>query len=398
MEAYGADSEIHTRGTPYGMTAKKHGKLFDPTICVTRNCNLNCVYCYQKHKDAGRMDFPTAKRCVDQIFTGAPDYACDGVLLKFMGGEPLLEFDLLRQVYEYVHEHYPDVKKMLFATTNGTLLNDEMKAWFHEHRQGFYLGLSIDGTPEVHNHNRSGSFEQIDTGFFAENWPEQGVKLTISAYSIPRLAESVAYIHSLGFQKVRGMNLAEGNFRWDAEEVVRDLVRQLKELVEFYAEHDSLYNQMFDKQFVLCEAKDRRKMKWCGTGVSCLFFDVDGTRYPCSYFTPMTFSAQELQEVVALDFTNEELFADDKCFRDCYIYPLCPTCAGANYQTNGAFGVKNEIHCRTQKLISLFAAELEARKIIQNPERYDSDTTYFTIRAIEEIRSRYYDEFKSYGL
>ena len=159
---------------------EKHGKLFNPTICVTRSCNLNCVYCYQKHKGTERMDFPTAKACVDEIFSSIPGSAYAGVLLKFMGGEPLLEFDLLRQVYEYVHERYPDVKKMLFATTNGTLLNDEMKAWFHEHRQSFYLGLSIDGTAEVHNHNRSGSFDMIDTRF--------------------------------GFQKIRGVNLAEGNF------------------------------------------------------------------------------------------------------------------------------------------------------------------------------------------
>lgn len=380
------------------MVMEKRGKLFDPTICVTRNCNLNCVYCYQKHKGNERMDFPTAKKCVDKIFASVPDSVYAGVLLKFMGGEPLLEFDLLRQVYEYVNECYPNVKKMLFATTNGTLLTDEMKAWFQEHHRDFYLGLSIDGTPDVHNHNRSSSFEKVDTKFFVENWPEQGVKMTISEYSIPRLAESVKYIHSLGFQKVRGVNLAEGNFQWDEENVIRELVCQLYELVDFYSENDSLYNQMFDKRFELCEAKERRKIKWCGTGVSCLFFDVDGKQYPCSYFTPMTFSTEELQEIMSLDFTNEALFAEDKCFNDCYLYPLCPTCAGANYQTNKAFGVKNAIHCRTQKLVALFAAELQARKIIKNSKLYDSHTTYYMIKAIEEIKNLYYDEFKMYGL
>lgn len=344
------------------------------------------------------MSFQTAKKCVDVIFKSYQKNVYAGILLKFMGGEPLLEFNLLRQVYEYVNESYPDTKKMFFATTNGTLLNDEMKAWFHEHRKTFYLGLSIDGTEDVHNHNRSGSFEKLDTKFFAENWPEQGVKMTISEYSIPRIAESIKYIHSLGFQKVRGVNLAEGNFQWDEEEVIRELIPQLKELVDFYLENDSLYNQMFDKQLDLCEAKERIKLKWCGTGVSCLFFDVDGKQYPCSYFTPMTFSEQELEKIMSLDFTNEELFADDKCFHDCYLYPLCPTCAGANYQTNGAFGVKNKIHCRTQKLISLFAADLQAKKIIKNPKLYDPNKTYYTIRAIEEIRRLYYDEFRKYGL
>ena len=112
----------------------------------------------------------------------------------------------------------------------------------------------------------------------------------------------------------------------------------------------------------------------------------------------MTFSEDELQEVLAMDFSNDALFADDKCFRDCYLYPICPTCAGANYQANKDFGVKNEIHCRAQKLTALFAADLEATKIINHPKQYDSQTTYYTIKAIERIKEFYYEEFQEYGL
>lgn len=75
---------------------EKRGKLYDPTICVTRNCNLNCVYCYQKHKGPESMSFQTAKACVDEVFTNFQKNVYSGILLKFMGGEPLLEFDLLR--------------------------------------------------------------------------------------------------------------------------------------------------------------------------------------------------------------------------------------------------------------------------------------------------------------
>ena len=76
----------------------------------------------------------------------------------------------------------------------------------------------------------------------------------------------------------------------------------------------------------------------------------------------MTFSEKELDEILKIDFSNEELFANEKCFNDCYIYPVRPTCAGANYQTNKDFRVKTLIHCRTQKLISLFAADIQAKK------------------------------------
>lgn len=381
------------------MAMKERKKCFDPTICVTHKCNLNCVYCYQKHKGFARMDLDTAITCADYIFTHIPDYAIDGVTLNFMGGEPLLEFDLLKSVYKYTKEKYPNIKKVFFATTNGTLLTEEMKEWFRNHRHDFVLGLSLDGTDEVHNYNRSNSFSKIDTSFFLENWPEQGVKMTLSEFSISRLAESVKFIHSLGFKKIRGVNLAEGNFDWDEEQVIQVLIPQLKELVKYYLEQeDLLFNQMLDKPLELCAAKERKKLKWCGTGVSCIFFDVDGKRYPCSFFTPMTFSAEELEKVCAADFTDNKLFVDDKCFNDCYIYPLCPTCAGANYQTNGSFGKKNKIHCKTQKLITLFAADLLAKKISKNPCLYDECTTYFTIEVIEKVKELYYKEFIEYDL
>ena len=92
---------------------EKQGKLYDPTICVTHSCNLNCVYCYQKHKDSVSMDFDTAKLCVDKIFQTYNRDIYSGILLKFMGGEPLMEFDLLKQIYEYVHERYSDTKQQM---------------------------------------------------------------------------------------------------------------------------------------------------------------------------------------------------------------------------------------------------------------------------------------------
>ena len=74
---------------------------FLPTICVTHNCNLDCVYCYQKHDTKSRMSLSVGKECFDYIFNNIPDYATDGVELGFIGGEPLLEFELIKNLYEY---------------------------------------------------------------------------------------------------------------------------------------------------------------------------------------------------------------------------------------------------------------------------------------------------------
>lgn len=70
---------------------------FSPTICVTHNCNLDCVYCYQEHDTNVRMNFETAKKCIDWIFNNIPD-DMEGVEIGFIGGEPLLEFDLIKKL------------------------------------------------------------------------------------------------------------------------------------------------------------------------------------------------------------------------------------------------------------------------------------------------------------
>ena len=73
---------------------------FSPSLCVTHNCNLNCVYCYQKHDVNSKMDFSTAKNVIDWIFDNVPPDMSD-VEINFIGGEPLLEFQLIKDIVAY---------------------------------------------------------------------------------------------------------------------------------------------------------------------------------------------------------------------------------------------------------------------------------------------------------
>lgn len=369
---------------------------FSPSLCVTHNCNLDCVYCYQQHDTSKRMSIDTAKTIIDWIFEHVPEGA-ERVGIDFIGGEPLLEFELIKEIAAYASSKKRPLPYMFFATTNGTLLSEDMKRWFTERKEYFVLGLSLDGTRDTHNHNRSNSFDKIDTGFFLKNWPEQGVKMTLSDYSISHLAENIKYIHSLGFKRIRGVNLAEGNYDWSDEEYIRLLIPQLTELADFYLANDGLLpDQMFDRHIEYCEAKNRERRKWCGIGTGCPFFDVDGKKYPCAFTTPMTFSPEEIGDILRTDFTDHDAFVDDECFNSCYLYPICPTCSGANYLNHKSFKIRDKRRCRIQKLIALFVADLEARKIVKDPGVYDKSTLYHKIEAIKKIRSLYLEEFQPY--
>lgn len=178
------------------MSDTKKGIKFSPSLCVTHSCNLDCIYCYQNHDDNNRMSFETACNSIDWIFLNIPD-DMNGIEITFIGGEPLIEYELIKKIYEYTHKKYPNESYIFYATTNGVLLNDEMKKWFYKHRQTFVLGLSLDGLPDTHNHNRSNSYGKIDIDFFKNTWPNQGVKMTISEYSLKNLADNVIHILSL---------------------------------------------------------------------------------------------------------------------------------------------------------------------------------------------------------
>lgn len=373
----------------------KNNKIrFSPSICITHNCNLNCVYCYQKHDTNSRMTFDAAKKVLDWIFKNVPQ-DMEEVEIGLIGGEPLLEFELIKKMFNYVVNINPSYPYIFYATTNGTILTEEMKSWFKQHKEKFWLGLSLDGDKDTHNHNRTNSFEKIDINFFKENWGSQNIKMTLTEYSLRNLSHDIKFIHSLGFP-IGGVNEFEGDFDWDKDEYIKILAKQLMNLVDFYVTNDKLeLNQMLDLKLYLCESK-RKKKKWCGIGEGAIFFDIDGKRYPCPFITPMTFSKEEISYLQTIDYSNEDNFTDEDCFNNCYIYPICRTCAGACYLNNKTFKKRLKSKCRTMKLIALFSADIQAKRIIKNPNRYNKDTLYKTINAIKRIRELYMREFEKF--
>lgn len=370
---------------------------FSPTLCVTHSCNLSCVYCYQRNKNNKHMTFKTAQKCIDDIFRSIPEKT-EHIEVSFIGGEPLLEMDLLKEVYKYTTSKYVDDRLMFFATTNGTVLTEEDKLWFQKHKNNFVLGLSLDGTPQTHNQNRSNSFEHIDIPFFVNTWPDQGPKMTISKNTINNLADDIIFIHEQGFKFINGVNFAEGDFDWGNKEELRSFSCQLHKLLDYYTEHYDLnLNQMFGKHIEFCSSENIDRHKSCGIGSSTLFYDIDGKRYPCSFITPLTFSKRELEEINSTDFYHQESFIDEDCLNNCYIFPVCSSCSGANYLVNHSFSERIKTRCKMNKLLCLYIAELHTRRIINHRELYkDNNQLYFLIEAIKGIKNNYYLEFEEY--
>ena len=98
---------------------------------ITHKCNLNCTYCYETHKDGQEMSFAMAKTILMKEFDFVErSDKFDEIEIDFMGGEPLMNFPLIKQVVEWIEGNTPRIPYICFMTSNGTLFSSEIKEWF----------------------------------------------------------------------------------------------------------------------------------------------------------------------------------------------------------------------------------------------------------------------------
>lgn len=132
-------------------------KLSDLTLNATERCNLRCKYCtysgtyyFERRHSARDMPRETAKKAIDYFYSHAQ--ASKEVYISFFGGEPLLNFDLVRRSVEYARKlaNWPPI--IFHVDTNGTTLTDEISDFLLEN--DVILQVSIDGLCEVHDRYR----------------------------------------------------------------------------------------------------------------------------------------------------------------------------------------------------------------------------------------------------
>ncbi|MCI9413578.1 MAG: Cys-rich peptide radical SAM maturase CcpM [Clostridiales bacterium] len=170
------------------------------TLQLTQNCNFRCSYCiYSDLNNGGQrthaqkiMSWETAKKGVDFLLEHSRD--AESVDLGFYGGEPLLEFGLLKELVLYAEKVFEGRGITFNITTNGTLLTDEVVDFFVEH--DIHLMVSVDGGREAHDLNRRfaangrGSFDVImkNLGRIREKYPEYMKSVSLSMVIDPQFA------------------------------------------------------------------------------------------------------------------------------------------------------------------------------------------------------------------
>jgi radical SAM protein with 4Fe4S-binding SPASM domain len=268
------------------------------------------------------------------------------LVIDFLGGEPLIQFDLIREIAEWIWSAPRPVPYLLFSTTNGTLLDQRMKEWFRRHKEQHYLSLSLDGTPDMHSANRGHSSERIDLDFFQENWPDQPVKMTVSCETISSLAEGIVYLQEKGFKVGAGLGYG---MPWD-DESVAEYGRQLHQLAEYYLEHAQVVPVSLLDLPIQQALRSRTTMqkKYCGTGTHMATYDVDGKVYPCHLFMPLVLGTAKSADLQAIEFQENATVTDRRC-DGCVLGEICPTCYGFNYKLTGDVALRDQVMCRLFK-------------------------------------------------
>ncbi len=302
-------------------------------LMVTHGCNLNCTYCYEKFKNGSkRMDVGLAKEIIrKEIELVKNDERFEELEIDFMGGEPLLRFDLIKEVVEWLEAGNCDIPFVCFATTNGTLITDDMKPWLREHRETMVLGASYDGAGEPQSTNRGEAATQLDLDFFMETWPHQGFKMTLSKESLPYLFDSYVAAAAKGMRI--DASLAQG-VDWDVQDAAI-FHEQLNRLAGFYLEnpHMNICNLLTRALGGIGDTSDSQA-RFCGSGVHMATYDIDGTLYSCHLFTPVVLGARAVKRDDFTDWETEGRMTDPEC-QGCVFMKWCPTCAGFNNKDRG---------------------------------------------------------------
>ncbi|GAB6264869.1 MAG: thioether cross-link-forming SCIFF peptide maturase [Methanothrix sp.] len=264
------------------------------TLCliISQDCNLRCAYCYADHgtymREKRLMDIETARKAIDKLFS----YNYLNTIL-FFGGEPLLNFSLIKEIDSYVMAVGLNVKYT--AVTNGTIMNDEMKHFINN--KFFNLCISLDGIKEINDQQRYGNVESVHDCVIKtlnelkyRKYPIS-IKSIITKLGVDRLEEVETYIGCLNIDStaIEPVNEVQPDSMFyisDEEYVkyVQNLANIFKKYIHELAKGDKLVSYYTVFNIILHMLTRTRKINMCSAGREYLAITAEGDVYPCHRF------------------------------------------------------------------------------------------------------------------
>lgn len=328
--------------------AFEHAKPVLKAMClhVAHTCNLNCQYCFasqgQYHGERALMSFEVGKQALD--FLIAQSGSRVNLEVDFFGGEPLMNWDVVKQLVEYARSVEKERGKnfRFTLTTNGMLIDDDVIDFAN--REMSNVVLSLDGRKEIHDRLRvdyagNGSYERIVPKFQKlveargnKNYYMRGT----FTHANPDFTKDLFHMADLGFTELSMEPVVcapEDPAALTAEdlEIVKDQYELLaKDMLRREKEGKPItfYHYMLDLTGGPCIYK---RISGCGSGTEYMAVTPWGDLYPCHQFVGE--EAYKLGDIWN-GVTNTALREE---FRSCNAYarPECNDCWARFYCSGG---------------------------------------------------------------
>ncbi len=286
---------------PMAGDLKKKSAGIVKALCmhIAHTCNLNCSYCFASqgkyHGDRAMMSFEVGKQAFD--FLIANSGTRKNLEVDFFGGEPLMNFDVVKELVAYARSIEKDHGKnfRFTLTTNGVLIDDDVIEFANKEMSN--VVLSLDGRKEVHDrfrvdYNGKGSWEKIVPKFQKLVEAREGknyyMRGTFTHHN-PDFLEDIKEMLSLGFKELsmEPVVCAEDDPSALTKEDLPVVMKQYEELAELmlkkHKEGDgfTFYHYMIDLKGGPCIYK---RISGCGSGTEYMAVTPWGDLYPCHQF------------------------------------------------------------------------------------------------------------------
>ena len=350
----------------------KKRKTVVKALClhIAHDCNLACRYCFAEegeyHGRRALMSFEVGKKALDFLVANSGNRV--NLEVDFFGGEPLMNWDVVKQLVEYGRSlEKSNNKKFRFTlTTNGILLNDEILEFVNKEMGN--IVLSIDGRKEINDKMRpfrggQGSYDIIVPKFqkVAESRDQMNyyVRGTFTHNNLD-FSKDVLHLADLGFKQISvepvvaqptdDYAIREEDLPILKEEYDKLAVEMIKRKKEGKA--FNFFHFMIDLQGGPCVAK---RLSGCGSGTEYLAVTPWGDLYPCHQFVGNEkFLMGNVDTGVVRDDIRDEfkccnVYAKDKC-KKCFAKFYCSGgCAANSYNFHGNINDAYDIGCELQR-------------------------------------------------
>ena len=339
------------------LKAKTSGVIKALCIHIAHTCNLNCSYCFASqgkyHGDRAMMSLEVGKRALDFLVENSGSR--HNLEVDFFGGEPLMNFDVVKQMVEYARSIEKKYNKnfRFTLTTNGMLIDDDVIDFAN--REMSNVVLSLDGRKEIHDRYRvdytgKGSWETIVPKFQklvesrgGKNYYMRGT----FTHANPDFLNDIKQMLDLGFTELsmEPVVCADDDPSALTQEDLPIVLDQYEKLAELMRKRDkegkpfTFYHYMIDLTGGPCIYK---RISGCGSGTEYMAVTPWGDLYPCHQFVgEEKFKLGDIWNGVTNNETVEEfascnVYARPEC-HDCWAKLYCSGgCAANAYHSTGS--------------------------------------------------------------